>query len=1217
MTFSVRQAVISGDNSSPYSATLGSVPLQGSLLVTFIAERSGATDAVITSTGWNRVVDHPVDATNSSTRKYLAAGYKPAGASESQTVNWTVDVATTAIIGLAEIVSDSGETVTLEDATGVVDWGLNGETSITANTASLASAAQVIVGVCYTKVALISETPWSDWDDGTTDLVEFAQIDQGADSRDASWALGQSTGTGVKSVTAAGAAAGRGGILSLLAFSISGGAGTDHTRSIDDVVTVTDGNALETFEHEQIGMEVVLLTDTVQVEHTPATGGEITRAPVDTEGIIETVTIQHDQAEAASISETVTITETVNRQSDFVRPASETVGITETVQVSTTSSITPDDFPGTTLGLHWTLEAPAVEVSDSEARIRLPMGESHVAPSSTSSADTSYGISQTLQGDFDIAVQIPTMDPYNVGDCGFGVGFFGATSASDHMVAYQQFHVPATTAFAGTALTIERTVLTRVGGSMTSRLAELDDTQPVLYDFIRVSRAGDSWTVYGSTDGVRWITWATFTAAVPITKVKFFGTTFGWELGQTLRISQVYDIADVGTDLRAAAGTMSGESTWATDFASMPAWLEDHSSNNGSVGVASNTLSLTKQATQFSSAMVVHSEWVSDVEVTARFRISAAAAAAMESFLVIGLSGTYQSDMYSLDHGYVAEISDTFLTMMLRHHSGRSLVSRTGILNNAYDFKNDAHGTSGVNPVNVPPGAANDIWVWYKLQKIGSRLRLKAWADGSAEPSTWFYDGHDEGLTEPGRVWISWSQNSGGVINSVVEVKDLTITGVPAAAPVPPAEIADVARPTARWRADSLEELNDTDPVTAFPAIDAVERWMSPKAETNLPVLRTAQINGEPTVYFNQTVNKVLNAPIRELAFESLDNPLTETTLIAVLKFDVSSGTQVFVDGWNGRNSVFLSGGNYATYAGTVNASTTAADLNPHVVTATFPATRANSAIYVDGTLVKTGNTGADVMRSLGIGAEGSGANPANVHIAEVFVFDKVLTPGERALVHSYIQDRYAITVSDYTTGNIDYTRTPTDTETVTDTIAVVSADARTSADVESITDTVSVELQQAEAAAITETESITDTVDRTVQFDRPITETEAVTETVTVQSSDTRIQTDTEVVTETVSIQGNYHKQPVETVSITDTVTVEEAGTDSATVNNTENITDTVTVEVQHAVDLIEEVGIVEAVKFDRSLALMDSALANDLVGVAYIPEGGLADFSGWGIPL
>lgn len=75
----------------------------------------------------------------------------------------------------------------------------------------------------------------------------------------------------------------------------------------------------------------------------------------------------------------------------------------------------------------------------------------------------------------------------------------------------------------------------------------------------------------------------------------------------------------------------------------------------------------------------------------------------------------------------------------------------------------------------------------------------------------------------------------------------------------------------------------------------------------------------------------------------------------------------------------------------------------------------------LDGTLtpfLTTGSTPANSALGAGVASNGLGTGEwLQGDIAEILMYSRPLTDSERATVHSYLQDRYAITVSDYVSG--------------------------------------------------------------------------------------------------------------------------------------------------------------------------------------------------------
>lgn len=660
-----------------------------------------------------------------------------------------------------------------------------------------------------------------------------------------------------------------------------------------------------------------------------------------------------------------------------------------------------DSFSGTSLGTQWTFEAgtPAttLTVADGECRIVAKTGASYEAPTQTSDADTSFGITQSatdagITGDFDIAVQAPT-SLRSWTDIGWGIAFYGATKTSDHVVLGQR------TVDGNAANSTAVRILSRVASTLTTHVDDVARDEE--YSFIRVTRAGSTWTIYGSWNGAAWTSLASFSAAITVDAVKVYGVVLARQLGTTLRISETYDVT--GTDLRAPVDTLSGATTWTTDFTSgVPSWLEDRSTNGGSATVVSNILELSKTTADKSSAFVAHNVRVSDVDLLVKFRLNTDQLGSPNQFLVFGIGGQHQSDQYSYDKSYIIEADEDFNNVLpLRVH----LRNRNNNFNAPYDF----------GPAASPAGWGNDQWQWVRFQRIGNRIRYRGWADGSVEPSTWDFDAHNELWETPGQAWITWSQNSTGTASTTALVDQVTIQGVEVAES-PPGGVDAIPGMIGRWRADSLDGLADLADVEGWADISSAEQRSLWRQSTDAPTYELAEIGGKNTVRFSalgaQRLANNLNFP------PWIDR--SAVTMVAVCKLAVATGTQVILDGHDvtapaGRNALFVSAGTWRYFAGAVVDSADATNLNSHVVTTTFATTRTNSAQYLDGTQIGAGDPGAQILKTLYVGSEDTGDNPANIFIAEILLFNRELTTSDRTTLHSYVQDRYGITVSDYT----------------------------------------------------------------------------------------------------------------------------------------------------------------------------------------------------------
>lgn len=83
------------------------------------------------------------------------------------------------------------------------------------------------------------------------------------------------------------------------------------------------------------------------------------------------------------------------------------------------------------------------------------------------------------------------------------------------------------------------------------------------------------------------------------------------------------------------------------------------------------------------------------------------------------------------------------------------------------------------------------------------------------------------------------------------------------------------------------------------------------------------------------------------------------------------------------------------------------------IVSATFNGAASN--VYFNGGTANTGNPGTGSSgTALRIGSDGAGTRGFNGDILEIFRYTRELNAYERSAVHSYLADKYAITVADY-----------------------------------------------------------------------------------------------------------------------------------------------------------------------------------------------------------
>lgn len=215
------------------------------------------------------------------------------------------------------------------------------------------------------------------------------------------------------------------------------------------------------------------------------------------------------------------------------------------------------------------------------------------------------------------------------------------------------------------------------------------------------------------------------------------------------------------------------------------------------------------------------------------------------------------------------------------------------------------------------------------------------------------------------------------------------------------ADPTDVTGLLRRWRADTIAQANNS----------AVSSWAALTGGATLaqatgslqPLYITSGINGHPVVRFDG-VDDMLTATITDRAQPHTWIVVAKLASTGSLwKTAIQSGSEVWADsgGWTG-------------YAGT-GLITSTHTTNPAVVTTVING--GSSAVYIDGGLGASGAAGSlTTGTALAVGEHPNTglSRPFDGDIAEILLYDHALTAGERATVHSYVQDRYGITVSDY-----------------------------------------------------------------------------------------------------------------------------------------------------------------------------------------------------------
>ena len=273
------------------------------------------------------------------------------------------------------------------------------------------------------------------------------------------------------------------------------------------------------------------------------------------------------------------------------------------------------------------------------------------------------------------------------------------------------------------------------------------------------------------------------------------------------------------------------------------------------------------------------------------------------------------------------------------------------------------------------------------------------------------------------------------------------------------------------YRADSIAQADNT-AVASWADSSGNGFTMSQVNALKQPSLQTNELNGLPVVRFDGTAD----------AFgSSAPGNGANQTVIAVLRASsTSGGVRTFRGG-----QLQLVTDTVATVAGVPTAysnsvgligSATGGSIGTSsfiVLTFSFADATNTWAWYRNGTLSGSGSAAAASLT--GTALQAIGAADAEVDqefwpgdIAEIIGYTRVITAGERSNVHSYLQEKYGITVSDYVPTSVP--KNGADTIGVADTVSLKARS--TSNDTITFADSASVAVKQNAADGFTVTDS-------------------------------------------------------------------------------------------------------------------------------------------------
>ena len=422
-----------------------------------------------------------------------------------------------------------------------------------------------------------------------------------------------------------------------------------------------------------------------------------------------------------------------------------------TVLLDSPSSPLTAQFGGGSLPAGWTFEqnsaANAVNTNTgSSTKIQIPAGTASDNIYSPATTDNTAGILHDLPtGSFDIAIRVATAIGGD-NSSGFGFNLIGADSTD--MIRWGLYSTDDFTYKYGYA---------RQGPSGTGVSTEFQAAnawQDGVWlrnhpSWLRVAYDGvDTFTFYLSGDGNTWVTESTHTSALHAPETLKFFVQQGYDLlGRTIRIDECVDLGDIGgTDARGAAPTYYQGTTETSDLTSTPAWLTTEADGTGSSAVQSGSvMTLTTGTATDSSARLVYNG--AAAYTNAGVLVSATApndGFVQDCYYVIGLAANDAGadiDVYSKYPSYLLEI-DAESGAQVAVRSVRPVAPITN-LNESYVL---------LEAQETPANVSGTTKTWTRMEKYGTRLRVRRWSDADSEPSTWDYDGEEDVLRGVGNL---------------------------------------------------------------------------------------------------------------------------------------------------------------------------------------------------------------------------------------------------------------------------------------------------------------------------------------------------------------------------------------------------------------------------------------------------------------------------------
>lgn len=213
---------------------------------------------------------------------------------------------------------------------------------------------------------------------------------------------------------------------------------------------------------------------------------------------------------------------------------------------------------------------------------------------------------------------------------------------------------------------------------------------------------------------------------------------------------------------------------------------------------------------------------------------------------------------------------------------------------------------------------------------------------------------------------------------------------------------SDVSNLVGWWKADSLALANGAS-VPTWTDNSATGASLTQATGATQPTYQTNVLNGFPVLRFN-------GSQYLENATFSFVQP---TTMFVVSKYTTAGTSPTLIGAASAnQNAIFYDASNFTNaYAGISLTGNTSVLGSFIITTAQF--NTASSLLHVNGTQQASGNAGSSNMTSLRVGNNSSG-NTIIGDVAELVIYNRVLTTAERASIDTYLSNKYGIAVTDY-----------------------------------------------------------------------------------------------------------------------------------------------------------------------------------------------------------